>query len=177
MNLFPQYSYRKKKLAAVMLFVVLGIAAYKRSYSVTIDLINLNSELKIKRDEAEKSKDQLMKKQKEILIVNQIIGKENIPNEIVQQAFLSFVDSTGTGVQVERMEEVYRYDHPDFIINTNEITIKGNYSSSLKFIYSLEKNFNYARLVSLRYFTKHNREKNTDELFVTLLLQNFSGKG
>lgn len=177
MTLFQKYTYRQKKLALVVIFVLLAAAAYKRSFSITLQQLALNSELQIKRAEAETSIDRLKTKQNELKLINQIVGQENVPNERVQQKFLSFFDEKSNNLSVERMEEVYTFDHPDYTINTNLITIKGDYLNTVKFIYNLEKNFTFARIVSSNLQLKTNRTLQKSELHTTILLQNFSKAG
>lgn len=173
MTLFQKYTYRQKKLALVVVFVLLAAVAYKRSFSITLQQLSLNSELQIKRAEAETSIDRLKTKQNELKLINQIVGQENVPNEKVQQKFLSFFDEKSKNLSVERMEEVYTFDHPDYTINTNLITIKGDYINTVKFIYNLEKNFTFARIVSSNLQLKTNRILQKSELHTTILLQNF----
>lgn len=137
-------------------------------------MLDLRKELTDKKVEAQNSSETLKAKQKELLRINNLIGEENVPNDRVQHGFLTFVDSSKTSLIVEQVEEVYRFDHPDFIINTNEITLRGDYHSVVKFLYKFEKNFDLARLVSAQIFIKKNREKKINELFLKVLVQNFS---
>ena len=178
MSLFQKYTYRQKKLSLVVVFVLLAAVSYKRSFSVTLEQLALNNELQVKRAEAETSIDRLKTKQNELKLINQIVGQENVPNEKVQQKFLSFFDKNNNNLTVELMEEVYTFDHPDYTINTNLITIKGDYVNTVKFIYKLEKQFSFARIVSANLELKTNRFLQKSELHSTILLQNFwkSGK-
>jgi hypothetical protein len=174
MKLFEKYTYRQRKIAVLAIFLLLCVASYKRTFSVTLDLINLREELTQKKHEAENSGVTLKRKQEELIKINNLIGEENVPNDRVQHGFLTFVDNSKTSLIVEEVEEVYRFNHPDFVINTNEITLKGNYRSMVRFLYNFEKNFDLARLVSVQIFVKKNREKKINELFLKVLVQNFS---
>jgi hypothetical protein len=176
MTLFEKYSYKQKKLALLIITVLLGAVAYKRAFKVTLDLKDLKQELTVRSQEAATSTERLAKKQIDLKNINTVIGKENTPNDVVQQQFLLFIENTDSKLIVESIEEVYRYDHPDFIINTNVITIKGGYIPLVKFIYALEKKFNYARLVSSHIYIKKNKKLKIDELYATLTLQNFSDR-
>lgn len=176
MVLFEKYSYKQKKLALIIISILLCAVAYKRAFKVTLDLRKLNEELTIKSQEASTSTQRLSKKQIELKNINAVIGKENTPNDVVQQQFLLFIERMNSKLTVASIEEVYRFDHPDFIINTNVITIKGDYLSLVKFMYQLEKEFNFARLVSNHIYIKKNKKLKKDELFATLTLQNFSNR-
>lgn len=173
MTLFSTYSYKKKKFALLVVVALLGAASYKRSFSVTLDLLSLNQELINKQQEASTSVDRLKIKQNELLLINKIVGKENVPNEQVQQKFLSFFEASTTKLALVKIEEVYTYDHPDFTINTNAITFKGSFIPTVKFLYEMEQDFHFARIVSVHTNTVLNRSTQYDELHTTILLQNF----
>lgn len=174
MKLFEKYTYRQKKIAVLAIFLLLCVVSYKRTFSVTLDLLNLRKELTEKKYDAENSGETLKHKQHELFKINNLIGEENVPNERVQHGFLTFVDSSNTPLNVVEVEEVYRFDHPDFVINTNEIVLTGDYRSMVEFLYDFEKNFLLARLVSVKIYIKKNREKKINELFLKVLVQNFS---
>jgi hypothetical protein len=174
MKLFEKYSYKKKKLFLLIVFVLLGAVAYKRSFKITLEQLDLNKELKIDKVRAENSLQTLKQKSIQLNQINSIIGKENVPNEIVQHSFLNFLQSTETDLRVESIEEVYLYNHPDFIINTNKITLNGNYLATTSFIHQFEAKFDVGRLVSIKMSKHMNRASRTDELLTTMYFQNFS---
>lgn len=174
MKFFENYSYRKKKVALLIVIVLLGAAAYKRAFSVTVEQLSLHEELKSKVDEAQNSVQTLKAKTLQLNQVNQVIGKENVPNEIVQHSFLSFVKNKDLNLSVNSIEKPHQYQHPDFIINTNKVTLKGDFLSTTSFIYNFETQFNLGRLVSVHVFKKRNRTTRKNEVLTTLYFQNFS---
>lgn len=174
MKIFEKYSFRKKKVVLIVIIVLLGAASYKRAFSLTFDQLALYDELKVKEYEAKNSVETLKNKALQLSQVNNIIGKENVPNEIVQHSFLSFVKSQKHGLVVNSIDEPHQYQHPDFKINTNKVTVKGGYSDVTSFIYSFEKEFNLGRLVSLNLFKQKNKASKKDELLTTIYFQNFS---
>ncbi len=174
MKFFEKYTYRQKKVALLIIIVLLGAAAYKRAFSVTLDQLALNDELQQKENEAQNSVQTLKNKILQLNQVNKVIGKENVPNEIVQHSFLSFVKNQDVNLIVNSIDEPHQYQHPDFIINTNKVTLKGNYLSTTSFIHQFETKFNLGRLVSLRCFKQKNRSTRKEELLTTMFFQNFS---
>lgn len=174
MKFFEKYTYRQKKVALLIIIVLLGAAAYKRAFSVTLDQLALNDELQQKENEAQNSVQTLKNKTLQLNQVNKVIGKENVPNEIVQHSFLSFVKNQDVNLIVNSIDEPHQYQHPDFIINTNKVTLKGNYLATTSFIHQFETKFNLGRLVSLRCFKQKNRSTRKEELLTTLFFQNFS---
>jgi len=174
MKFFEKYSYRQKKVALLVVIVLLGAAAYKRAFSVTFDQLALNEELLTEKEKAQNSVQTLKTKTLQLNQVNKVIGKENVPNEIVQHSFLSFVEHQSVDLKVNSIDEPHQYKHPDFIINTNKVTLKGGYLATTAFVHEFETNFNLGRLVSLRVFKHKNRSTRKKELLTTLYFQNFS---
>jgi len=176
MTLFEKYSYRQKNFALLIIGVLLFAAAYKRSFKTTIDTLSYLSELDLKLVNAKHSQNETKEIQKEIHHINRLLGKEDVTIQQVQQGFLNFFAARSSGLIVHQMEEVYTFQHPDFIINTYRIDIKGDYLSTLKFIYQFEKNFEDARLIHTQFELIQNSESNRKELITTLLIQNYEQK-
>lgn len=173
MTLFEKYSYKQKNLALLVIGVLLFAAAYKRSFSTTIETRSYISELELKKAEAENSMLTIRTLQTQIASINKMLGKENVAIEQVQQDFLNFFAGHSSGLSVQQIEEVYTFDHPDFSINTFRIDIKGDYLSQLRFIHALEKSFDDARLIHTRFETQKDLVSGKSDLISTLLLQNY----
>jgi hypothetical protein len=173
MTLFDKYSYKQKNLALLVVGVLLFAAAYKRSFSTTLETRSYISELELKKAEAVSSQSTIRNLQMEIAAVNKMLGRENVSIEQVQQGFLNFFARKSSGLSVQQIEEVYTFDHPDFSINTFRIDIKGDYISQLRFINSLEKEFDDARLIHTHFETKKDLVSGKSDLISTLLLQNY----
>ena len=176
MTLFEKYSYRQKNFALLIIAVLLFAAAYKRSFKTTLDTLSYLSELDVKLATANHSQNETKQVQREINHINRLLGKEDVTIEQVQQGFLNFFASHSSGLIVHQMEEVYTFQHPDFIINTYRIDIKGDFISTLKFIYQFEKNFDDARLIHTQFELIQNSDNNRKELITTLLIQNYEQK-
>ncbi|MEX1193170.1 MAG: hypothetical protein WED10_00015 [Brumimicrobium sp.] len=174
MKLFEKYSFKQKKLFVLVLFVLLGAVAYKRSFKVTLDQLQLNGELEHDKERAQNSLQTLKQKTVQLNQINAIIGKENVQNETVQHTFLNFLQLTDAKLKVDHIEGVYQYKHPDFIINTNKITLNGNYLETTSFIHQFESEFDLGRLVSLKLSKNMNRSSRNKELLTTMYFQNFS---
>ena len=174
MKLFEKYSFRKKKVVLLIVIILLGATAYKRSFNVTIQQISLFDELTLKEYEAQNSVETLKNKSLQLHQINTIIGKENVKNEIVQHSFLSFVKNQDLKLIVNSIDEPHQFQHPDFNIYSNKVTLKGDYLSVTTFINHFESSFNLGRLVSLQLFKQNNRSSRKDELFTTMYFQNFS---
>jgi hypothetical protein len=173
MTLFDKYSYKQKNLALLVIGVLLAAVAYKRSFSTTLETRAYISELELRQQQAVSSQQSIRQLQLEIATVNRLLGKENVSIEQVQQGFLNFFARTGSDLSVRQIEEVYTFDHPDFSINTFRIDLQGDYLAQLRFINSLEKNFDEARLIYTHFETQKDLASGKKHLVSTLLLQNY----
>jgi hypothetical protein len=173
MTLFEKYSYKKKNLALLVVGVLLFAAAYKRSFKTTIETRTYISELEVKKMEAEASQSRIRLLQSQMASLNRLLGRENVSIERVQQGFLNFFALKSHNLSVQQIEEVYTFDHPDFSINTFRIDMKGDYLSQVRFIHSLEKEFDDARLIHTRFETKKDLVSGKSDLIATILLQNY----
>jgi hypothetical protein len=174
MNLFEKYSYKQKNLGLLIIFALLFVVSYKRSFKLTLETSAYLSELEITKKQAIMSQTDLLDLRKDIVQINKTIGKENVSIEQVQQSFLSFFENKSSNLVVNQIDEVFTFDHPDFKINTLKIDIRGNYIQLLRFIYHLENEFEEARLINSSFHIFTNGELNNKQLFCTLLLQNYA---
>jgi hypothetical protein len=173
MTFFDQYSYKQKNYALVIVSVLLLAASYKRAFKTTIETKAYRQELITKLDGAKYAVSAIRTTQKEIAYLNKLLGKEDITIEKVQQGFLNFVQLNSSTISVNQIDEVLTYQHPDFAINTHRIVVKGNYISTLKFIYALETKFDLAKLVHVHFEFKKYSSEEKEQLYTTLLMQNY----
>ncbi len=105
--------------------------------------------------------------------LNRFIGEQNNSVEKVQQEFLNFFAKNTENITVYQINEVLNFKHPDFEINTHRVILKGDFKSILNFVYLLEKDFNFAKILKVRF--QYTRKDLNDEkgLYTTLLIQNY----
>jgi len=173
MTFFDKYSYKTKNYALIILGVLLLAVIWKRSINTTIDLLSLNNQLEEKLELATTADQQIKNTYKEISELNAYIGKENSSVDEVQQAFLRFFDAETRSLQIEQMDEVLNFKHPDFEINTHRIVVSGPYVETVKFIYTFEKEFKMAKVLSVQFESERNKMTNKIALNTTLLIQNY----
>ncbi len=173
MTFFDTYTYKQKNYALLVLIVLLAAAVYKRSISVVIEVRNYEQELDDKIQIADKALFEIGIKKTEIALLDKMIGKENLAVEKVQQGFLNFFAHYSKNISVYKIEEVLKFQHPDFTINTHQIVIKGGYLAVLDFIYRLEKDFEFARLINTSFEYKKMSSEEPESLYTTLILQNY----
>lgn len=173
MTFFDKYSYKQKNYALLVIIVLLLAVTYKKSISITMETKKYEYELDQQLEMAKSASSQIRIKQTTIAQLNRVLGKENLTVEKVQQGFLNFFAQNSSGLQVYKIDEVIKFQHPDFTINTHQIVIKGEFTKSLKFIYSLEKDFDLARLTNVTFEYKKVNSDEPEALYTTLLIQNY----
>lgn len=173
MTFFDKYSYKQKNYALLVFIVLLAAAVYKRSLSVTIETKKYEAELDEKIDTAQRALTEIGIKKSEIALLDRMIGKENLSVEKVQQGFLNFFANYSKHISVYKIEEVLKFQHPDFTINTHQIVLKGGYLPTLEFVYRMEKEFDLARLINTSFEYKKMSSEESESLYTTLILQNY----
>lgn len=173
MTFFDKYTYKQKNYALLVVLVLLLAVTYKKSISVTLELKKYNSELDDQLHLADVAIGEISIKKARINQLNQVLGKENSSVEQVQQGFLNFFARNTSDLQVYKIDEVIKFQHPDFTINTHQIILKGGYTSTLNFLYKLEKEFDLARLTNVSFEYKKMSSEEPEALHTTLLIQNY----
>lgn len=173
MTFFDKYSYKQKKYALLILTVLLLAASYKRAFKTTLDTWTYKNELSVKIKQASYAVSQIRQEQQTIRQLNKILGQENVTIEKVQQGFLNFFAKKAQNLSVYQIDEVLTFQHPDFKILTHRVVLKGNFIDALKFIYLLEKEFDFAKLVNVSHEYKKLNSDSPESLYTTLLLQNY----
>lgn len=173
MTFFDKYSYKQKNYALLVIVILLLAVTYKKSISITMETRTYRSELENQLTFAETAGSQIRIKQASINQLNRLLGKENSSVEKVQQGFLNFFAQRANGLQVYKIDEVIRFKHPDFTINTHQVVLKGGYLNVVSFLYKLEKDFDLARLTNVSFNYQKMNSEEPEALYTTILIQNY----
>ncbi len=169
--MFDSYSYKKKCLALGAIFIMLSVTAYKRSFKGLFDVVAENQKLSTKSEEyGHKSKnyDILIK---DITILDNIIGKEGITKEEVQQNIVSFTGSRHPEVSINDLQPIHVFLDENYRIITNQLDLTGNTNQLLKVAYDFERKFKFSRIVSMNFYTLKNNK--TEVLHLKIIFQNY----
>ncbi len=173
MTFFDKYTYKQKNYALLVIGVLLAAVAYKRGFGPTFEIKKYRTELEEKLVLASSADNQIRAKQIEIAQLNRLLGEEGNTIEKVQQEFLNFFAEKAIDVSVHEINEVLHFQHPDFAINTHRVVLKGSYTSTLRFLYEVEKKFKLAKILNVSFeFTKQDANDNKS-LYTTILIQNY----
>lgn len=173
MTFFDGYSFKVKNRVMILIAVLLIAVAYKRAFSVTFATRDYRTELEQKLERAGHANQDIRIKQTEIAQLNRYLGEENNTVEHVQQGFLNFFAKHAQGVWVYRIDEVLNFKHPDFEINTHSIILKGDFISTLRFLYAMERDFKLAKVLNVSFEYQRIDRDSGEALYTTLLIQNY----
>lgn len=171
--MFENLSYKKKFFALLILIVMMGVTAYKRSFSITIDTATLVKETKQRLDKVSNSQQHISKLLKEIDYLDKLIGKETANPNIVQQEILHSFTALDTEARLIQLEEVHKASDDYFNVYTNQLILTGNFADLLRTTYTYEKTFDYSRIVSVRFYVEKEIRTRRKKLFEQIIFQNY----
>lgn len=172
--MFKQYSYKQKFVVLLLVFVMLSITAYKRSFSTLFQVIQENNKLSNQINQLKgkaKNTDKLMY---EVATLDRIIGKEGLEPQEVQQKIVNFVTSNGN-VSIYDLQPIHYATDGNYEINTNQIDVTGNVNQLLQVCYNFENEFDYSRLSSIN-LSKNKKNSKIEKLHMTMIFQNYKAK-
>lgn len=169
--MFEQYTYKQKTIALLVLFVLLSITAYKRSFSNLIAAYKENKDLSKLSEEINSKSKNLEKLSKEIARYDSYLGVQNIASEIVQQEIVNFA-TLHEGISINNLESIHAFDGENYKIFSNQLVATGNVNNLLKLAYDFETNFNFSRVVSTTYY-KVKKSNSSEQLHLKIVFQNY----
>lgn len=166
----------QKKVLAIVFIVLLSLLFYKKIIRASYDevskyITNVNTQ---NNDVNINSK--IETATKKIIAIDKVIGSDNFNQNTIQQDILEFLsyEAKKNKVTIVLVASPHRIQINDYIIITNNFTLKGNYNSLMKVIHHAEKNFKESKLNSLDiYIKKKYNSRNRKELYAELIFQNF----
>lgn len=170
--MFENYSHKQKFYALIVLFFLLSITAYKRSFRTLFEVVSEYRMLSKKADDINKKSKNASNLPKELAYLDKIIGKENVAKEIVQQEIISFVSNTAPEVSINNLASIHDFQEDDYHIITNQLDVTGNSNQLLNLAYNFEKKFNFSRIVSMNFYTTKKNNK-SEVLHLKMIFQNY----
>lgn len=170
--MFNQYTYKTKVKFLGILFIMLSIAAYRRSFSNLIDLYKENTMLADKKISMNSQSGTLFELQSEVKDLDRLIGKTGVEKENIQQEIIDFTIKNGRGVAINNIQTIHESIQNNYLIYTYQIDLTGNYNNLLQLTYEFEKRFDYSKIVSTTFYTESKNNKK-ETLHLNLIFQNY----
>ena len=170
--MFNQYTYKQKFTALLVVFVMLSIAAYKRSFSQLFQTYKQYGQLKEQINDFNGKSRQLETLNRDVTLMNKVIGKGGESKETIQQEIMHFVSENHPGVSINELQPIHIFQDENYVVITNQLDVTGNANQLLKLAYDFEKQFTLSRIVSMKYYTTKKNNK-ADILHLKLIFHNY----
>lgn len=171
--MFASISYKRKTIYVIIFFVLLILGAYKKNFKEVIglsaQLTKLNQNIHI---------DDLSTKtyyvQKEIDVIEQLIGNVDISPDKVQQGVLEYITQSKNKVNIKVFDKTHKASDEKFTIYSHQIVIEGDYKNLILLLASLEKDFALSKIASVGFRVQENyAPRKRKQLFLNILFQNY----
>lgn len=170
--MFKQYSYKQKFYFLLLFFVMLSVAAYRRSFSNLFLLIGEHRTLVQKKDLIASQTPNTQRLQRDIADLESLIGKGETEKEKIQQEIVNFLVNNSNGVTIFELQPIHQYQQEDYLVHSFQLDITGSYNNLIQLANNYEKHFEFSKIVSMRFYTDtKNNQKET--LHLRLIFQNY----
>ncbi len=170
--MFENYSYKKKFIGLLLLFLILLVTAYKRSFNTLFQVINENKELSLKAADYVKKSNNSNRIIKEIAYLDNTIGKQGETKEKIQQGIVSFALKNNKEISINDLQPIHLFSDEKYTVITNQLDVTGNTNKLLELSYDYEKEFNDSRIISMNFYTSKKNDQ-VDILHLKLTFQNY----
>ncbi len=171
--MFENLSHKQKFIALIVLLVVISVTAYKRSFSLTIDAYKTFKTSKEKLIKVRLTPNKLPNLKSDVEYLDNIIGKESGNANVVQQEILNTLNKMKINSELVQLEEIHTAQNSYFNIYTNRLIVTGNYNDLLKTTYQYEKDFDFSRVISSRFYLQKDLRTRRKKLFQLITFQNY----
>lgn len=173
--MFDRLTYRQKNYGLLVLFVLMLMVSYKRSFVLTLNALDelaSQENQKISAHTAQQSIDLL---QIAITQLNRNIGRADLEPDKVNQEILGTIStySLDHEVSLEKLEATHVFQTVDFTIYSNVISVAGSFNGILSLIYYMENEFQYARLTNVNLYAQTDLTTKKTKLYAKLLFQHY----
>lgn len=165
--------YKQKFFLIVFGCIILLLAIYKKNIRELIAVNQQINAIDLDLVKVDGSHDQIYYLTNEINNIDAIIGGQSKTPQLVQQYILDFITKSEYKVNIYSIDDTHIVDDESFHIYTNKLQIEGNFKTLLQLLFYIEKKFKHSKIVSARFFVKENYAKNSKNLFLELILQNY----
>jgi hypothetical protein len=167
-----KYSNKQKLYALIVLFFLLSITAYKRSFHTLFDAVTEYRALSKKAQDIHKKAKSTGALTKDIAYLDQIMGKDGVSKEMVQQGIVGFVSENSPAVSISDLKPIHDFPQGDCHIITNQLDVTGTSNELLNLAYNFERKFTLSRMVSMNFYTTKKNNK-SEVLHLKMIFQNY----
>jgi hypothetical protein len=169
--MFESYSYKKKFIALILIFCMLSVAAYRRSFKSLIEAYKENRELKELSNSIKSKTDNIDGLRNKVYQYDKFLGNQNVSNDVIQQEIIAF-STSHKGISIHELETTHIFEKENYRVLTNKLDVIGNINDLLKLTYDFETKFNFSRVISMNFYVKK-KNHSSEELHLKIIFQNY----
>jgi hypothetical protein len=169
-------SNKQKFYLIIAAFILLALASYKKTFKRTYESWKSLNIIEKKISSGKDIQSNLFNIRDELKQLDDFIGGGSINPEDVQNNLLGFLTEGKREVNLTLIEDTHLNDNDKFLVYTNRIILEGNYESLITTLYSIEKEFTDSKIVSAEIYSKKNRQKKVEKIYLKIILQNYDKK-
>lgn len=170
--MFNQYSYKFKFKFLLVFFIILSIAAYRRSFSNLILLYKENIVQREKKALMNNQTPNIKALSTQVARLDKLIGKEGIEKEKIQQEIIDFSVKNSSEISINDLQPIHNFVYDDYQVYTYQVDLTGGYNELLDLTYKFEKQFDFSKIISLTFYTDKKNSKK-EILHLKLIFQNY----
>jgi hypothetical protein len=169
--MFESYSYKKKFIALILIFCMLSVAAYRRSFGSLIEAYKENKQLKELSNSIKSKTDNIDGLRNKVYQYDKFLGNQNVSNDVIQQEIIAF-STSHKGISIQELETTHIFEEENYRVLTNQLDVIGNINHLLKLTYDFETKFNFSRVISMNFYVKKT-SNSSEELHLKIIFQNY----
>lgn len=169
--MFEKYTFKKKFQALLLVFVMLSVAAYKRSFRSCLEVYSAYRSEAEKAASANDNRVQVASISADLALMDQLIGKNSDEKERIQQEIVRFITQSGRA-GIFDLQPIHQFTDAKYRIYTFQVDVTGNYEDLLRLAYDFEKQFVFSKLVGTNFYTLK-KNNNQEVLHLKMTFQNY----
>ena len=169
--MFQNYTYKKKFAALILVFCMLSVAAYKRSFVNLIEVYTENVNLEELSGSIKNKTNNIDELRIRVTQYDKFLGNQNVSNDVIQQEIIAF-STSHKGISIHELETTHVFEKENYRILTNQLDVIGNANELLKLTYDFETKFSFSRVISMNFYVKK-KNNSSEELHLKIIFQNY----
>ncbi|HAA01005.1 MAG TPA: hypothetical protein DCD96_05105 [Flavobacteriales bacterium] len=172
-------NYKRKFLAVAVLVPVLALLSWFRLIDPTLELKGQCRSMEQSLDSSKGYETDYLLLRNELDQLNQMLGKEAGSVEEINRGIVEFVSKNSDELNISLTEfpAVHSFQKNQYRIFTHQAEIEGSYMAILRLVYKMEREFNLARICSIRFVTRQDKIKKVKKLYGIIYVQNIHRLG
>ena len=169
--MFKKLAFKQRLKYFPFAFLIALLIVYRFAISETIKIYLESIELLNQTNTASEAPNQIAIIQKKLSDMNNIMGKES--KETDSDPLLGFFTSLklNNSINLVDFQSLHVVENKNYRIETRVAVFEGSYNNLLKFLYKLEKQFKYGKVISVDYSIDTNFNTKKKRLLMKLYIQ------